>query len=149
MSHLVLADTEEEAAAAAEPAWEQYLWNLFTPRRLEAERRGLSEVWGGGEVRPSGLPDRDAGEKYLTNNSSDSSNVQQRPEPGQVVEHGGSAAFRVIAGTPNTVRSYLDEYVATGANYFVCGFHFGNMDSAVAERSIDLFIKEVMPHYLD
>ena len=149
VSHLVLADTEEEAAAAAEPAWELYLWNLFTPRRLEAERRGLSEVWGGGEVRPSGLPDRDASEKYLTNNSSDSSNVQQRPEPGQVVEHGGSAAFRVIAGTPNTVRSYLDEYVATGANYFVCGFHFGNMNSAVAERSIDLFIKEVMPHYLD
>jgi alkanesulfonate monooxygenase SsuD/methylene tetrahydromethanopterin reductase-like flavin-dependent oxidoreductase (luciferase family) len=53
----------------------------------------------------------------------------------------------VIAGTPDTVRSYMDEYVSTGANYFVCAFHFGNMSEHIAERSIDLFIKDVMPHY--
>ena len=72
---------------------------------------------------------------------------QRREEPGQVTQLSRSAGFRVIAGTPDTLRGYLDEYVSTGANYFVCAFHFGNMPEAVAERSIDLFIKDVMPYY--
>ena len=59
----------------------------------------------------------------------------------------GSASFRVIAGTPGPICDYLDTYMATGANYFVCAFHFGDMKSWVAERSIDLFIREVMPRY--
>jgi hypothetical protein len=29
----------------------------------------------------------------------------------------------------------------------VCAFHFGNMPEAIAERSIELFIRDVMPHY--
>jgi hypothetical protein len=53
----------------------------------------------------------------------------------------------VVAGTPPTIRDYLDEYVSTGANYFVCAFHFGNMPQAIAERSIELFIRDIMPHY--
>jgi alkanesulfonate monooxygenase SsuD/methylene tetrahydromethanopterin reductase-like flavin-dependent oxidoreductase (luciferase family) len=57
------------------------------------------------------------------------------------------AGFRVVAGTPETIRHYLDEYLLTGANYFVCAFHFGNMPESVAERTIDLFISDVMPHY--
>src|SRR5262244_398665 len=36
--HLVLAETNEEAMAAAKPAWEKYRWNIATPRRLEAEQ---------------------------------------------------------------------------------------------------------------
>jgi hypothetical protein len=46
------------------------------------------------------------------------------------------------------LRNYLDAYMQTGANYFVCAFHFGNMPESIAERSIDLFIKDVMPHYV-
>ena len=34
---LVVAETNEEAMAAAKPAWEKYRWNIATPRRLEAE----------------------------------------------------------------------------------------------------------------
>ena len=149
VSHLVLADTDEEAAQAAQPAWDQYLWNLFTPRRLEAESRGLSELFSGGEERPPGLPDREAGPTYQVHSSPASPDPRRGSEPGQVVEHGGSASFRVIAGSPSTVKAYLDEYVTSGANYFVCAFHFGNMDSAVAEHSIDLFVNEVMPYYTD
>ncbi|MCH7801442.1 MAG: LLM class flavin-dependent oxidoreductase, partial [Chloroflexi bacterium] len=44
--HLLLADTDEEAMKQAEPAWEHYRWNLATPRRLEAERRGLTQFAG-------------------------------------------------------------------------------------------------------
>ena len=104
VSHLVLADTDEEAAQAAQPAWDQYLWNLFTPRRLEAESRGLGELFSGGEERPSGLPDREAGPAYQ---APASPNRRRGSEPGQVVEHGGSASFRVIAGSPSTIKAYL------------------------------------------
>jgi hypothetical protein len=41
----------------------------------------------------------------------------------------------------------MDEYVATGANYFVCSFQWGNLTHDQAKRSIDLFVEEIMPHY--
>ncbi|PON09765.1 LLM class flavin-dependent oxidoreductase, partial [Candidatus Entotheonella serta] len=44
---MAIADTEAEAVEAARPAWDEYLWNLTTPRRLEAERRGLTQFAGG------------------------------------------------------------------------------------------------------
>ncbi len=146
VSHLVLADTDEEAAESAGPAWDQYLWNLFTPRRLESERRGLSNVWDGKEVRPSGLPQREAGSAFR---EGDKIYNSDRIDPGQIGQQRESAAFRVIAGSPDTIRRYLDEYIATGANYFVCAFHFGNMANEVAERSIDLFVNKIMPHYVE
>lgn len=148
VSHMVIADTEEEAVEAARPAWDQYVWNLTTPRRLEAERRGLSQFMGNAlNPRPSGLSDREAGAEYQASTTMPPAHRQRREEPGQVTPLSRSAGFRVLAGTPDTLRGYLDEYVSTGANYFVCAFHFGNMPEAVAERSIDLFIKEVMPYY--
>jgi alkanesulfonate monooxygenase SsuD/methylene tetrahydromethanopterin reductase-like flavin-dependent oxidoreductase (luciferase family) len=148
VTHMVIADSEAEAVEAARPAWDEYLWNLTTPRRLEAERRGLSQFTGGNmNPRPVGLPDREAGSQYQTAVSLDAQRRQRRAEPGRLAEQARSTNFRVIAGTPDTVRSYMDEYVSTGANYFVCAFHFGNMPEHIAERSIDLFIKDVMPHY--
>jgi hypothetical protein len=41
----------------------------------------------------------------------------------------------------------MDEYVATGANYFVCSFQWGDIAHADAMRSIELFATEVMPRY--
>src|SRR5712691_4320689 len=41
--HLVVAETDDEAIRIATPAWEKYRWNLAAPRRLEAERRGLTQ----------------------------------------------------------------------------------------------------------
>jgi alkanesulfonate monooxygenase SsuD/methylene tetrahydromethanopterin reductase-like flavin-dependent oxidoreductase (luciferase family) len=46
VNHIVLADTDKEAVAAARPAWDEYVWNLMTPRRVEAERRGLTQFLG-------------------------------------------------------------------------------------------------------
>ena len=148
VTHMVIADTEDEAVEAARPAWDEYVWNLTTPRRLEVERRGLSQFLGKElNPRPAGLPDREASEEYRATVTIDPQRRQRRAEPGQVTDAAKSAGFRVIAGTPDTIRTYLDEYLTTGANYFVCAFHFGNMPESIAERSIDLFIDEVMPAY--
>ena len=58
--HLLLADTDEEAMEQAKPAWEHYSWNLGTPRRLEAERRGLTQFQGEGmNPRPASIPARE------------------------------------------------------------------------------------------
>ena len=148
VTHMVIADTEDEAVEAARPAWDEYVWNLTTPRRLEVERRGLSQFLGKElNPRPAGLPDREASEEYRATVTIDPQRRQRRAEPGQVTDAAKSAGFRVIAGTPDTIRTYLDEYLTTGANYFVCAFHFGNMPESIAERSIDLFIDDVMPAY--
>jgi alkanesulfonate monooxygenase SsuD/methylene tetrahydromethanopterin reductase-like flavin-dependent oxidoreductase (luciferase family) len=66
---------------------------------------------------------------------------QQKPgtHPNRV---GGVA----LAGAPAAVREYMDEYVATGANYFVCSFQWGDLSHAQAMR-IELFATEVMPRY--
>jgi len=149
VNHLVLADTEEKAAEAARPAWEEYLWNLSAPRRIEAEQRGLTQFLAGGlNPRPEGLPDREAPERFQTSRPTDEVSQRRRQEPGDIAQQSQTSNFRVIAGTPDTIRAYLDEYLTTGANYFVCAFHFGNMKSSVAEHSIDLFVNEVMPHYV-
>jgi hypothetical protein len=41
----------------------------------------------------------------------------------------------------------MDEYVATGANYLVCSFQWGDLTHEQAMRSIELFATEVMPGY--
>lgn len=41
----------------------------------------------------------------------------------------------------------MDEYVATGANYFVCSFQWGDLTHEQAMRSIERFATEVMPGY--
>ncbi|MBM3223831.1 MAG: LLM class flavin-dependent oxidoreductase [Candidatus Tectomicrobia bacterium] len=148
VTHMVIAPTEAEAVEAARPAWNEYVWNLTTPRRLEAERRGLSQFLGRElNPRPVGLPEREAGAEYRARVADTPEHSPHRAEPGQVTEAAQSAGFRVVAGTPATIRAYLDEYLTTGANYFVCAFHFGNMPEMIAQRSIDLFIDEVMPAY--
>ena len=74
---------------------------------------------------------------------------QQRRENlrGRVADDGGGAGFGSVAGSPDTIRKYMDEYVATGANYFVGAFQWGDLSHEQAMRSIELFTNEVMPHY--
>jgi alkanesulfonate monooxygenase SsuD/methylene tetrahydromethanopterin reductase-like flavin-dependent oxidoreductase (luciferase family) len=60
----------------------------------------------------------------------------------------GGLSTRVIAGSPASLREYLDEYVETGANYFICSFQWGDLSHEQALRSIELFATEVMPHYV-
>ena len=145
--HLYVADTDEEAASVARPAWEEYRWNLGTPRRLEAEKRGLDQFLGdNARTRPASLPPREA--RRDLDASLESLERQQRGALGDV---GGTtgAGFGVLAGSPETVREYMDDYVKTGANYLVCSFQWGNLTHEQAMRSVELFSTEVMPHYVE
>ncbi len=66
---------------------------------------------------------------------------KHRPHPNRP---GGVA----LAGAPAAVREYMDEYVATDANYFVCSFQWGDLTHEQAMRSVELFVTEVMPRYM-
>jgi alkanesulfonate monooxygenase SsuD/methylene tetrahydromethanopterin reductase-like flavin-dependent oxidoreductase (luciferase family) len=148
VNHLVLADSDAEAVRIATPAWREYVWNLEAPRRLEAEQRGLTQFLGGNmNRRPAGLPDREADrERYRVREISEAQR-RRRATPGGIGGDGRGAGFSVIAGTPDSIRQYMDEYVATGANYFVCSFQWGGLTHDQAMRSIALFVEEIMPHY--
>jgi hypothetical protein len=51
-----------------------------------------------------------------------------------------------IAGSPGTVRDFLAaEIEASGSNYLLSWFAFGDMTLAESLRSIELFSREVMP----
>jgi hypothetical protein len=51
-----------------------------------------------------------------------------------------------VAGAPRTVASFLREQLAaTGSNYCVGQFAFGDLSLEETQRSIALFAREVMP----
>ena len=51
-----------------------------------------------------------------------------------------------VAGAPGTVTAALRQQIeATGTNYLVGQFAFGDLSTAEALRSIELFAREVMP----
>jgi alkanesulfonate monooxygenase SsuD/methylene tetrahydromethanopterin reductase-like flavin-dependent oxidoreductase (luciferase family) len=53
-----------------------------------------------------------------------------------------------VAGTPETVRRYIAAAAAdTSITYFVCDFAFGSIPFEAASRSVDLFAREIMPHF--
>ncbi len=151
VNHLVLAETDEEAVAIGRPAWEHYRWNLGTPRRLEAEKRGLTEFLVPNErMRPRSAPQREARrDLYWSLEERSEEQTQRRTTPGNLADGGGGsgAGFGVIAGSPSSVREYMDEYVETGANYCVCSFQWGSLSHEQAMQSLELFVGEVMPHY--
>jgi alkanesulfonate monooxygenase SsuD/methylene tetrahydromethanopterin reductase-like flavin-dependent oxidoreductase (luciferase family) len=145
--HLAVAETNDEALAAARPAWEKYRWNLAAPRRLEAEKRGLTQFqstkdgsFGFVGDRPAGLPTRET--------RRDIDAELERFDQAARREHPNRLGGVALAGTPEAVRDYMDEYLATGANYFVCSFQWGDLSHAQAMRSIELFATEVMPRYV-
>ena len=136
--------------AIAGPAWEHYKWNLCTPRRLEAEKRGLTQFLVPNEqMRPKSAPDREARrDLYWSLAQRSEERLQRRQGPGGL---GGAptqgAGFGVVAGSPASIREYMDEYMETGANYFVGGFQWGDLTHEQAMQSVELFVEEIMPHY--
>ena len=53
----------------------------------------------------------------------------------------------IIAGSPESVREQVQQAVDdTGINYFSSIFAWGNLTHQQVMRSMDLFVKEVMPH---
>ena len=115
-----------------------------TDHRLEAEQRGLTQFIGeNAGLRPTTAPSREVvslEERTLI--GTDPSGYQARQNP-------GGLSTISLAGSPESMRGYLDEYVESGANYFVCSFQLGDLTHDQAMRSIQLFTTEVMPHYVD
>jgi alkanesulfonate monooxygenase SsuD/methylene tetrahydromethanopterin reductase-like flavin-dependent oxidoreductase (luciferase family) len=149
--HVVLASDLDRAVERAGPAWEKYRWNLGTPRRLEAERRKLTQFLqaegtgggrsGRGPERHLALEERrdlDASLEDLTEDER-AARDRRRAVPGPIPG--------VLVGTPDTIAGYMDEYLTTGADYFVCSFQFGDLTHEAAMESIELWRTEVMPRY--
>ena len=152
VNHMYLAETDEEAVAVAGPAWDDYKWNLGIPRRLEAEKRGLTQFLVPNEqMRPANAPDREARrDLYWESEHRSEEEQRRRSSPGAL---GGSpgqgAGFGVIAGSPASIGEYVEAYLETGANYFVCSFQWGSLTHEQAMSSLELFVNEVMPHFVE
>jgi len=148
--HMLLAEDEASAIAEAEPAAKAYGWNLGAPRRLEAERRGLTQFT---QRADSGVPQRGAPDRHRAveeRRDLDASLQALRQEEREQRDArrrtpGGIPGF--VVGTPETVRPYFDEYARTGADYMVLSFQWGSLSHEQAMRTIRLFRDEVMPRH--
>jgi alkanesulfonate monooxygenase SsuD/methylene tetrahydromethanopterin reductase-like flavin-dependent oxidoreductase (luciferase family) len=147
--HTLIAEDEQQAIADAKPAAEAYSWNLGTPRRLEAERRKLTQFVHAEGTGPRPKPperhlaleerrDLDASLAKLAEDEKKQRDARRKTP-------GGLPGY--VVGTPETVKQYFDEYMSTGANYMVLSFQWGNLSHAQAMRSIRLFRQHLMPHY--
>src|SRR6185503_10589261 len=109
--HMVVAETDDEALEIARPAWEKYRWNLAAPRRLEAEKRNLTQFmstkdgsFGFVGDRPSGLPTREMRRDI-------DAELERFDEHKQTVTaHPNRLGGVALAGSPTAVREYMDEY---------------------------------------
>ena len=144
--HMVIDETDEKAIELATPAWEQYRWNLAAPRRIEAEKRGLTQFQNSSDGsfgfvgdRPKDLPSRETRKDI----EAEIERFDQQSDKSDPTRLGGVA----LAGSPESVQRYMEEYIDTGANYFMCSFQWGNLSHNTAMKSIELFNKYIMPNY--
>jgi alkanesulfonate monooxygenase SsuD/methylene tetrahydromethanopterin reductase-like flavin-dependent oxidoreductase (luciferase family) len=163
----VVADTDAEAVALASKAWDAFRENLLGPRRREAERRGLAQFLTAGSAYASGAFGADeppaaaipTQHRYLAHeemreieasishlSAEERAERERRRLPGGLGK-GILAGPNVIAGSPDSIRAFMDEYVTTGANYLSCAFQFGCLTHDQAMRSVELFSTEVIPRY--
>jgi alkanesulfonate monooxygenase SsuD/methylene tetrahydromethanopterin reductase-like flavin-dependent oxidoreductase (luciferase family) len=147
--HCLLAEDEEQAIAEAKPAAAAYSWNLGTPRRLEAERRKLTQFVNAEGTGPRPVqPERHTApeeRRDLEASLAKLAEDERKQRDARRRTPGGLPGF--VVGTPETVTSYFDEYMLTGANYMVLSFQWGNLNHAQAMRSIRLFREHLMPRY--
>ncbi len=145
--HMVIADTDNEAIEIATPAWEKYRWNLGAPRRIEAEKRGLTQFQSSNDGsfgfvgdRPVNLPDRETRKDI----EAELERFDSQSDSHDPTRLGGVA----LAGSPDSVKRYMEEYIATSANYFMCSFQWGDLSHENAMKSIELFSEKIMPIYV-
>jgi len=69
-----------------------------------------------------------------------------RPDAMKLEPYNEDSVQRLIVGPPNAVLEKVQEAItATGMNYLLCIFSFGNLAPQAALRSLELFAAEVMP----
>jgi alkanesulfonate monooxygenase SsuD/methylene tetrahydromethanopterin reductase-like flavin-dependent oxidoreductase (luciferase family) len=69
-----------------------------------------------------------------------------RPDLLNVNPTSAAAVTRLVAGAPKTVTQELAQVVReSGINYLLLVFSFGDLQPELAMRSMDLFVREVMP----
>ena len=69
-----------------------------------------------------------------------------RPDVHNTEPYSTDSAHPLITGTPRSVTEKLGELIrATGINYLLCVFPFGNLAPQHALRSLELFAREVIP----
>jgi len=69
-----------------------------------------------------------------------------RPDAMKLEPYNEDSVQRLIVGPPNAALEKLQEVIAaTGMNYLLCVFSFGNLAPQAALRSLELFAAEVMP----
>ncbi len=144
--HLVIAETDDEALQIARPAWERYRWNLDAPRRLEAEKRNLSQFMSTKDGSFGFVGDRPAGLRAREMRRDIDAELERFDQQSRGT-HPNRLGGVALAGSRAAVREYMDEYLETGANYFVCSFQWGDLTHEHAMRSIELFASDVMPRY--
>jgi alkanesulfonate monooxygenase SsuD/methylene tetrahydromethanopterin reductase-like flavin-dependent oxidoreductase (luciferase family) len=140
-------------------------FNFIGPRITAAGRRRFGELWeqgreGAGRVNPHvGSPligssqflcvaDTDDAARRIGRRAAGvlSSLLEKTESPLPRHLSGPNADDVLVCGSPETVREYFCRYVAEGnVNYLVVALPFGDMTTEEANRSLDLFIEEVMP----
>jgi alkanesulfonate monooxygenase SsuD/methylene tetrahydromethanopterin reductase-like flavin-dependent oxidoreductase (luciferase family) len=69
-----------------------------------------------------------------------------RPDVHNTEAYSADSAHPLITGTPEEVTAQLAEFIrATGINYLLCVFSFGDLAPQHALRSLELFAAEVIP----
>ena len=119
--HMVVAETDDEAIGIATPAWEKYRWNLAAPRRLEAEKRNLTQFmstkdgsFGFVGERPAGLPTRETRrdieaelERFDQQKAATPSQPRGRGGPGRLPARGAGVHGRVRGHRGQLLRLLL------------------------------------------
>jgi alkanesulfonate monooxygenase SsuD/methylene tetrahydromethanopterin reductase-like flavin-dependent oxidoreductase (luciferase family) len=147
--HMLLAEDEKTAIAEAEPAAKAYGYNLSAPRRIEAERRGLTQF----QPRPGATPQRGGPDRHraVAERRDLDASLEKLKEEERAQRDarrrtpGGIPGF--VVGTPRTVAPFFEEYAQTGADYMVLSFQWGSLSHDQAMRSIRLFKDELMPRH--
>jgi alkanesulfonate monooxygenase SsuD/methylene tetrahydromethanopterin reductase-like flavin-dependent oxidoreductase (luciferase family) len=67
--------------------------------------------------------------------------TDQPPSYDHLVQH------RAIIGSPDTCVAAIKELQRQGIQYFGCNFAFGGLEHRKVIRCMDLFAREVMPHF--
>jgi len=125
-------DQERHNAHVAEPFLAKTQHIVIAESYVEAEKIGLQayESWK-------------AHMHHLTRK-------YDRPEAMKLEPFGDDSVQRLIVGPPNAVLEKLQEAIdATGMNYLLCIFSFGNLPPQAALRSLEMFAGEVLPRLRD